>query len=133
MTQFPTACPPLRTPQRDSRSSVDPSKVFAQDETRLGFLPGVRRRMTARGVQPVAPVPYQCDNFSLSGAVEPTTGAHFFLALPSLTSRAFPRWLAGFAAALPDALTLLVLDNGAGHTAKAVHGPSNVRPLCLPP
>jgi transposase len=30
-------------------------------------------------------------------------------------------------------LNLLVLDNGAGHKAKAVRGPSNVVPVFLPP
>jgi hypothetical protein len=47
--------------------------------------------MTACGVQPVATVTYQCDNVYLYSAVEPTTGASFFLALPYLNSRAFQR------------------------------------------
>src|SRR4029450_4955651 len=50
-----------------------PVKVFAQDETRLGLQPILRRRMTACGVQPVATVCPRVDNFSLFGAVEPTT------------------------------------------------------------
>jgi transposase len=41
--------------------------------------------------------------------------------------------LDGFATTFPDSLNLLVLDNGAGHTAKAVHWPSNVLPVFLPP
>jgi transposase len=76
---------------------------------------------------------YQFDNFYLYGAVEPTTGAHFFLELPYLNSRAFHWWLDGFAGAFPHALNLLVLDNGAGHKAKAVRWPSNVVPVFLPP
>ena len=108
-------------------------KVFAQDETRLGLLPVVRRRITTRGVQPLATVTYQCENFYLYGAVEPTTGASFFLELPYLNSRAFQQWLDGFAAAFPESLNLLVLDNGAGHKAKAVRWPSNVVPVFLPP
>ena len=108
-------------------------KVFAQDETRLGLLPVVRRRITTRGVQPLATVTYQVENFSLYGAVEPTTGASFLLALPYLNSRAFQPWLDGFAAACPESLNLLVLDNGAGHQAKAVRWPSNVVPVFLPP
>src|SRR5215831_8142332 len=90
--------------QLADHGSVRPLKVFAQDETRLGLLPVVRRRVTACGVQPVATVTYQFDNFYLYGAVEPTTGASFFLALPSLNSRAFQRWLDGFAAAFPESL-----------------------------
>jgi transposase len=133
VTQFQIALPTLLTQQFTDRSAVGPVKVFAQDETRLGLLPVVRRRITARGVQPVATVLHQFDNFSLYGAVEPTTGASFFLELPYLNSRAFQRWLEGFAAAFPESLNVLVLDNGAGHKAKAVRWPSNVVPVFLPP
>jgi transposase len=133
MSQFQTALPTLLTQQLESHSSVQTIKMFAQDETRLGLLPVVRRRITACGVQPVATVTYQFDNFYLYGAVEPTTGASFFLELPYLNSRAFQVWLDGFAAAFPASLNILVLDNGAGHKAKAVHWPSNVLPVFLPP
>ena len=133
MTQFQTALPTLLTQQLEDRSSVGMVKVFAQDETRLGLLPVVRRRITARGVQPVATVTYQFDNFYLYGAVEPTTGASFFLELPYLNSRAFQRWLDDFAATFPDSLNMLVLDNGAGHKAKAIRWPANVVPVFLPP
>jgi transposase len=133
VTQFQTALPTLLTQQFAERSAVGPVKVFAHDETRLGLLPVVRRRITACGVQPVATVTYQFDNFYLYGAVEPTTGASFFLELPYLNSRAFQRWLDGFAVAFPESLNILVLDNGAGHKAKAVRWPSNVVPVFLPP
>jgi transposase len=133
VTQFQTALPTLLTQQLEERSAVGPVKVFAQDETRLGLLPVVRRRITARGVQPIATVMHQFDNFYLYGAVEPTTGASFFLELPYLNSRAFQRWLDGFAAAFPESLNFLVLDNGAGHKANAVRWPSNVVPVFLPP
>jgi transposase len=133
VTQFHTALPTILTEQLADRTCGGTVKVFAQDETRLGLLPVVRRRITACGVQPVASVTYQFDNFSLYGAVEPTTGASFFLELPYLNSRAFQWWLDGFAAAFPESLNLLVLDNGAGHKAKAVRWPSNVVPVFLPP
>jgi hypothetical protein len=125
--------PTVLTEQFKEQSSVDTLKVFAQDETRLGLLPVVRRRMTACGGQPVATVTPQFDNFYLYGAVAPTAGDSFLLALPYLTSRAFQVWVDGFAAALPASLNLLGLDNGAGHKAKAVRWPSNVVPcFCLP-
>jgi transposase len=121
------------TQQGKEHAAVGPLKVFAQDETRLGLLPVVRRRITARGVQPVATVTHQFDNFYLYGAVEPTTGASFFLELPYLNRGAFQLWLDGFAATFPPSLNLLILDNGAGHKAKAVRWPSNVLPIFLPP
>ena len=133
MTQFQTTLPPILAQLLADRAAGATLKVFAQDETRLGLLPVVRRRMTACGVQPVATVTHQCNNFSLYGAVEPTTGAHCFLALPYLNSRAFQLWLDGFATAFPHSLNLLVLDNGAGHKANAGRWPANVVPVFLPP
>jgi len=41
--------------------------------------------------------------------------------------------LDGFAAAFPESLNLLVLDNGGGHKARAVRWPSNVVAVFLPP
>ena len=133
MTQFQTTWPTILMAQCADHAPVDTRKVCAQDDTRLGLLPVIRRRMSACGVHPVATITHQCDNFYLYGAVEPTTGAPFFLALPYLNSRAFQRWLDGFAAAFPEALNILVLDNGASHKAKAVRWPSNVMPVFLPP
>ena len=82
VNQFQTTLPPLFTEQLADRSATGTIKVFAQDETRLGLLPVVRRRITACGVQPVATVMHQFDHCYLNGAVEPITGAHFFLELP---------------------------------------------------
>ena len=89
--------------------------------------------MTACGVQPVATLMHQCEHFSLDGAVEPTPGAPCLLERPSLTSRACPCWVDGFAAAFPESMQIVVLDKGAGHTATAVRGPANVGPVLLPP
>jgi hypothetical protein len=133
VTQFHTALPGLLTPLIADRARGRPVTVFAQDETRLGLLPIIRSRMTACGVHPVVTVTHKCDHVSLSGAVEPTTGEHFFLALPHLTSLTFQLWLDSFGEALPESYNLVVLDNGAVHTAQAVQWPSHVVPLFLPP
>ncbi len=107
--------------------------MFAQDETRLGLLPIIRRRITACGVQPVVTVMHKFDNFYLYGAVEPTTGENFFLELPQLNSLTFQLWVEGFGEAFADSYNIIVLDNGAFHKAKAVQWPSHVVPLFLPP
>jgi transposase len=107
--------------------------VFAQDETRIGLLPIVRRRITACGVQPVITVTHTFENFSLYGAVEPITGESFFLELPHLNSQMFQIWVDGFASAFADSFNLVVLDNGAFHKAKAVQWPAHVVPVFLPP
>jgi hypothetical protein len=79
VTQFQTALPTILAQQLEDRTSIGTVKVFAQDETRLGLLPVVRRRITACGLPPGATVTHQFDNFYLYSAVEPTTGASFFL------------------------------------------------------
>lgn len=133
MTQFQTALPGALTQQIARHAVGSPVKVFAQDETRLGLLPIVRRRITACGVQPVRIVTHQFANFYLYGAVEPTTGESFFLELPSLNSSTFQLWVDGFRAAFPDSYNIVVLDKGAFHKAKVVQWPPNVVPLFLPP
>jgi transposase len=133
MTQFQAALPTLLQQQCEGRLPGTPVNVFAQDESRVGLLPSIRRRLTARGVQPVATVSPPFDSFYLFGAVEPTTGASFFLELPTLNSGTFQLWLDHFAQAFPASLNLLVLDNGAFHKAHALQWPSNVAPVFLPP
>ena len=108
-------------------------KVFAQDETRLGLQPILRRRITACGVPQVATVWPRFDNFYLFGAVAPTTGDSFFLELPLLNSAMFQLWLDDFAQTFPASFNLLVLDNGAFHTAKALRWPPNVAAVPFPP
>jgi transposase len=133
VTQFQTTLAPVLIQQLESRTAVSPLKVFAQDETRLGLLPIVRRRITACGVQPIATVTHTFDSFYLYGAVEPTTGESFFLELPYLNTQMFQVWVDGFAAAFPDSFNIVVLDNGAFHKAKALRWPANAVPVFLPP
>jgi len=133
VTQFPAALPTKLTQQLAGNRARLPVKVFAQDETRLGLQPLLRRRITACGVQPVATVWPRFDNFYLFGAVEPTTGDSFFLELPLLNSAMFQLWLDDFAQTFAASFNLLVLDNGAFHTAKALRWPPNVATVPFPP
>jgi DDE superfamily endonuclease len=133
MPQFPAALPTKLTQQRAGNREGLPVQVFAQDDTRLGLQPIIRRRITADGVQPVATVWQRFDNFSLLGAVEPTTGDGFFLELPLLNSAMFQLWLDDFAQTFAASFHILVLDNGAFHTAKALRWPPNVATVPFPP
>ena len=96
MIQFHTTLPTVLQQQSAHRPPGTPVKVFAQDESRVGLLPMVRRRITACGVQPIATVAHTFDSFYLYGAVEPTTGASFFLELPGLNTALFQLWLDHF-------------------------------------
>ncbi len=108
-------------------------KVFAQDESRVGLLTVRRRRLTARGVQPVGLIQHTFQSFYVYGAVAPTTGEHFFLQRPGLNSTNFQLFVDALAQAYPDTLNVLVLDNSGAHTAKRLTLPDNIRLVLLPP
>jgi transposase len=107
--------------------------VFSQDESRFGLLTVRRRRLTAHGVQPIGAVQHVFEWFYVYGAVEPTTGERFFLELPYLNAEGFQIFVDTFAAAFPDSLNLLLLDNSGAHTAQHLLLPANVRLVFLPP
>lgn len=110
-----------------------PVTVFAQDERRVGVLTGRRRRLRARGVQPVGRVHYVFENVCVYGAVAPSSGAQFFMECPHRNSGSFQVLLDAVARAYADTFNLLVLDNSRCHTAKRVIVPNNVAVVCLPP
>jgi hypothetical protein len=110
-----------------------PIRVFCQDESRLGLMPIRRRRLTLRGIKPVGPVQYRFESYSLSGAIEPTTGSSFFLELPRLDAACFQVFVDHFAAQHADSVNLVVVDKGAAHTAKRLPLPANLVLVPLPP
>jgi transposase len=114
-------------------ANTRPVRVFSQDESRFGLLTIRRRRLTARGVQPIGSVQHIFEWFYVYGAVEPTTGDRFFLELPYLNAEMFQLFVDAFAQAFPDSLNLLLLDNSGAHTAHQLTIPENVRLVYLPP
>jgi transposase len=107
-------------------------RVFSQDESRFGLRTIRRRRLTARGVQPVGSIQPVFERFSVYGAVEPTTGARFFLELPYLNAEMCQLFVNAFAQAFPDSLNILLLDNSGAHTSSQLTLPENVCLLFLP-
>ena len=107
--------------------------MFSQDESRFGLLTVRRRRLTARGVQPVGSGQHLFAWFYVDGAVAPATGARVFLELPYLNAEGFQLFLDAFAQAFADSLNLLLLDNSGAHTAQRLRSPANVRLVFLPP
>jgi transposase len=108
-------------------------RIFCQDESRVGLLPIQRRQITLTGVKPLGLVPYRFENFYVYGAVEPTTGASFFLELPQLNTVNFQIFLNEFAQHYQETLNIILMDNGRCHTAKALMIPQNIVCLFLPP
>jgi transposase len=108
-------------------------RVFSQDESRLGLLTVRRRRLTACGIQPIGAVQHVFEWFYVYGAVAPTTGERFCLALPYLNADMFQIFLEALAHAYPDSLNILLLDNRGAHTAERLRWPAHVRAVWLPP
>ena len=107
--------------------------MFSQDESRFGLLTVRRRRLTARGVQPIGAVQHIFAWWYVDGAVAPTTGARFFLALPYLNAEGFQLCIDACAQAFADSLNILRLDKSGAHMAQRLMIPANVRLVCLPP
>jgi transposase len=104
-----------------------PVVIWAMDESRLGLQTVRRRRLTARGTKPVGTCQHRFDNFYLYGAVAPGDGDGYFLGMPKLNADLFQLFLDRFAAARPDSLNVLLVDNSRCHTAHDLQIPPNVR------
>ncbi len=110
-----------------------PVRIFCEDASRFGLWPIQRRRLTLTGVKPLGTVPYGVENFYVYGAVEPTTGEHFFLELPSLNTINFQMFLNEFGHHDQDTLNMVVMDNGSCQKAKSLVIPEHIVCLFLPP
>ena len=77
-------------------------------------------------VQPVGVVQHVFAWFYVCGVVEPTTGARFFLELPSLNAEGFQIFVNAFAEAFPGSLNLPLLDHSGAHTAQRLTLPAHV-------
>ena len=117
----------------EKRSDFQNVRVFSQDETRYGLLGLTRRRITRRGLKPIAKINPCYESVYLYAAVEPLTGERFFLEFSHLTSDCFQCFLEKFSEAFSESLNLLVLDNGRFHQAKSLKIPENIVLLFLPP
>ncbi len=114
-------------------ANTRPVRVFSPDESRFGLLTVRRRRLTARGAQPIGQVQHVFKWFYVYGAVEPVTGDRFFLELPDLNAEMFQIFVDLFAEAFPDSLNILLLDNSGAHTAQQLTLPANICLVFLPP
>lgn len=109
-----------------------PVRYWCSDESRWGLKTLTGRVLTLTGVKPVMPMQWPRDAFWLYGAVEPSTGAHFFYRFSHLDSLCFERFLAEFGAAFADSLNLVQMDQAGAHLADSIHWPPNVLPIIQP-
>ncbi len=103
------------------------------DESRLGLQTIRRRRITARGTQPVGTYQHAFSNFYLYGTIAPRSGDAYFLGVPTLSAAHFQLFLDHFAAARPHTLNILLVDNSRPHTAAELRIPPNIKLLFQPP
>ncbi|HRX71847.1 MAG TPA: IS630 family transposase [Candidatus Competibacteraceae bacterium] len=110
-----------------------PLRYWSQDESRFGLKTITRSVLTALGVKPIGHVQWLFKSFYIYGAVEPLTGASFFLEFSHLDLDCFQNFLNQFSEAYPDSLNVIQLDNGRFHSAKKNEIPKNVILLFQPP
>lgn len=107
-------------------------RLWYMDESRFGLQSVNRRRITLKGVKPVAKVQHRFENFYLYGAVEPQHGRHFLLEMPWMNSQMFQYWLEEFSHNNQGVFNIVIVDNGGLHKAKKLVLPANVGLLFLP-
>src|SRR5262245_4319362 len=111
-------------------------EVWAEDESRFGLKPVMRRVWAPRGQRPLCSGRARYEWLYLYGFARPRAGALVALALPRVTAEHMGEALASFAQrAEPEGRKVLVvlLDNAGWHTAKRLVVPANVVLHRLPP
>lgn len=109
------------------------TKVFTHDESRFGLLSIQRRKITFKGIKPISHFQHEFESYYLYGAVEPKTGEHFFLELPSLDTACFQVYLDELSKAYEDSFNIVLLDRGSFHKSKSLRIPHNIAFILLPP
>jgi len=119
--------------ESQDRENISSIRVFAQDESRFGLMPVIRKRITSYGTKPIQLVQFQFESYYIYGAVEPLTGDSFFLEMPWLNSGCFQVFLNEFSACYRNGFNIMLLDNSSTHKATGLIIPDNIALLFLPP
>jgi transposase len=107
-------------------------RYWSQDESRMGLHTIQRRKLTGKGIKPHGKVQWDFIYLWLYGVVEPQTGAGFFYEFTHLDTVCFEKFLELFAAAYPNDLHIIQLDNGGFHNSLNLNIPENVILLFQP-
>ena len=109
-----------------------PIRYWCQDETRIGLKTILGRRLTSRGVKPIAEVQWPRQSIWLYGIVSPATGERFFFEYSHLDQICFEDFLQRFAQAFPQSLNVIQLDGAPAHIARDLEIPDNIVLLFQP-
>ncbi|MBE9032416.1 IS630 family transposase [filamentous cyanobacterium LEGE 11480] len=105
---------------------------WVEDESRFGLKPISRRRITAKGVEPVAVQHWRFKWVWLYGLVEPLTGESCFWEFSHLDHPCFGQVLQCFAQKYPDDMHIIQLDRSSVHRTPKLDKPNNVALLFQP-
>lgn len=109
-----------------------PTKIFSYDETRLGLITSLGKKITLPGVRPVAKIQYIYENYHIYGATEVADGENFFLEFPGMNTDCFQCFLEKLSEEFSDSTNVLPNDNAGIHKAKRLTIPENIRLVFLP-
>jgi transposase len=109
-----------------------PVKLFSYDETRLGLITSLGRRITLPGVRPVARIQRVFENYHIYGAVGISDGKNLFFEFPGMNTDCFQNFIEIFSEEFSDSMNVLLIDNAGIHKAKRLVIPQNIRLIFLP-
>jgi DDE superfamily endonuclease len=110
-----------------------PLKYWSQDETRVGLMTMLGRRITALGVKPLQAFQWPRKAIWLYGVVEPATGESFFYEFSHLDTACFECFLHLLSKAYPNVLNVVQCDQAPAHSGYDLEIPDNVVLLYQPP
>jgi len=109
-----------------------PVKIFSYDETRLGLITSLGKKITLPGVRPVAPIQRIYENYHIYGATEVVSGENFFLEFSGMSTDCFQCFLEEFSEEFPNNFNIMLSDNAGIHKAKRLTIPENICLVFLP-
>ena len=108
-------------------------RFWVEDESRFGLKPITRKRITARGVPPIAQHHWRFEWVWLYGFLEPLTGESFFFECLALEHQCFGMVLDAFSKTYGEEdMHIIQLDRSAVHRTPKLQMPSNVA-FCFQP
>ena len=108
-------------------------RLWTQDETRLGLMPIHRKRITAKGIQPIISSEIKREYEYLFGMIEPLTGKDFMLELPTLDTEMMQIFMDEFGKQDKESLHIILMDNASSHTTEKLKVAENIVFIFLPP
>ena len=108
-------------------------RLMFEDEAGFGRINKPKRCWCSKGIRPSVPCHHIREYRYAFGAVEPTTGEHFFLIMPYCDTICMNTFLRELSKEYPEDQILLVCDGAAWHKSKGLVVPDNISLLYIPP